>query len=483
MTADETPDPTRIGPGAPVGPDAPVEPEATVDAHAHADATVGPDASREADAPTVLQTDDRLQDAAPAAGTSLTTETADDAAKPTDRWSAALQSMLNGSVLVTVLAVVLALVACGILIAVTDPTVQKASGYFFARPSDTFSAVGQVVGGAYSSLFQGSVYNFLRPGFANGIVPLTQTVTYAVPLIAAGLGVAVSFRAGLFNIGGQGQILMGAAAAGWVGINVHAPAIVHIPLALLAGIAGGAIWAGIVGVLKARTGAHEVIVTIMLNYVAFYLLSYMLRTQGLLQAPGSANPESGPTRNSAILPNLFGDRYGINLGFVVAIIAVIVVWWLMNRSTLGFKFRTVGENPRAARVAGMSVPNLTIWSLVISGALVGIAGSYQVQGALTTGFTSNIDAGIGFDAITVALLGRSRPWGVFWAALLFGALKSGGYAMQAANGVPIDIVSVIQALIVLFIAAPPLVRAIFRIPQPGARRRTKQPRNRKAVAA
>ncbi|MFZ7089113.1 ABC transporter permease [Curtobacterium sp. RRHDQ10] len=457
MTADETPDQTRTE----------------------------PDAAVATDRTPALPTDDRLQDVGPAAGASLMTESADSADRGgrNDRWHAALQSMLNGSVLVTVLAIVLALVVCGVLIAVTDPTVQKASGYFFARPSDTFQAVGQSVGGAYASLFQGSVYNFLRPGFANGIVPLTQTITYAVPLVAAGLGVAVAFRAGLFNIGGQGQLLMGAAAAGWVGINVHAPAVVHIPLAILAGIAGGAVWAGIVGVLKARTGAHEVIVTIMLNYVAFYLLSYMLRTQGLLQAPGSANPESGPTRSTAILPNLFGPRYGINLGFVVAIIAVVVVWWLMNKSTLGFQFRTVGENPRAARVAGMSVPNLTIWSLVISGALVGIAGSYQVQGALTTGFTSNIDAGIGFDAITVALLGRSRPWGVFWAALLFGALKSGGYAMQAANGVPIDIVSVIQALIVLFIAAPPLVRAIFGIPQPGRRRRTAKSRTRKAVAA
>jgi len=429
-------------------------------------------------------TDDRLHDAGPAAGTSLTTETADDTGPSDSRWNAALQSILGGSVLVTVLAVVLALVACGILIAVTDPDVQAAAGYFFARPGDTLAAIGRSVGGAYASLFQGSIFNAGRPGFANQIVPLTQTIGYAVPLIAAGLGVAVSFRAGLFNIGGQGQILMGAAAAGWVGITVHLPAIVHIPLAILAGIAGGAIWAGIVGVLKARTGAHEVIVTIMLNYVALYLLSYMLRTQGLLQAPGSANPESAPTRNSAILPDLFGPRYGIDLGFVVAIIAVVAVWWLLNRSTLGFKFRTVGENPRAARVAGMSVQRLTVWSMVISGALVGIAGSYQVQGALTTGFTSNIDAGIGFDAITVALLGRSKPWGVFWAALLFGALKSGGYAMQAANGVPIDIVGVIQALIVLFIAAPPLVRAIFRIPQPGARRRTKRSRaDRKAVAA
>nr|WP_243736251.1 ABC transporter permease [Curtobacterium flaccumfaciens] len=400
-----------------------------------------------------------------------------------DRWQAAMQGILNGSALVTVLAVVLALVACGILIAITDENVRSAAGYFFARPGDTFRAIGTAVGGSYASLFQGSVINFGASSFQQAIVPLTRSIDYAVPLIAAGLGIALSFRAGLFNIGGQGQILMGAAAAGWVGFSFDGPAALHIPLTIIAGIVGGAVWAGIVGVLKARTGANEVVLTIMLNYVALYLVSYLLRTPGLLQAPGSTNPISPATKDSAVLPALFGPRYGVDLGFVVALIAVVVVWWLVNKSSLGFRFRTIGENPRAARVAGMSVPTLTIWVLVISGALVGIAGAYQVQGAVTSGFTSNIDAGIGFDAITVALLGRSKPWGVFWAAILFGVLKNGGYAMQAANGIPIDIVGVIQALIVLFIAAPPLVRAIFRIPQPGARRRVSTKNSKKAVAA
>ncbi|WP_439692034.1 ABC transporter permease [Curtobacterium sp. SP.BCo] len=430
-------------------------------------------------------TDDRLQDVE--STPHLMTDSADDTERRNgdDRWHAALQGILNGSALVTVLAVVLALVACGILIAITDENVRAAAGYFFARPVDTFRAVGTAVGGSYASLFEGSVINFGATSFQQAIVPLTRSVDYAVPLIAAGLGIALSFRAGLFNIGGQGQILIGAAAAGWVGFSFDGPAFLHIPLTIIAGIVGGAVWAGIVGVLKARTGANEVVLTIMLNYVALYLVSYLLRTPGLLQAPGSTNPISPATKDSALLPSLFGPRYGIDLGFIVAILAVVVVWWLVNKSSLGFRFRTIGENPRAARVAGMSVPTLTIWVLVISGALVGIAGAYQVQGAVTTGFTSGIDAGIGFDAITVALLGRSKPWGVFWAAILFGVLKNGGYAMQAANGIPIDIVGVIQALIVLFIAAPPLVRAIFRIPQPGARKRTgtNKKSSKKAVAA
>lgn len=443
-----------------------------------------PTPGTEADAPL---TDDRLQEAPETPH--LMTDSADDTerrngAPGTDRWHAAMQSILNGSVLVTVLAVVLALVACGILIALTDENVRATAGYFFARPADMLQAIGTAVGGAYASLFQGSVFNFGADSFQQAIGPLTRSIDYAVPLVVAGLGIALSFRAGLFNIGGQGQILMGAAAAGWVGFSFDMPAAIHIPLTIVAGIVGGAVWGGIVGVLKARTGANEVVVTIMLNYVALYLVSYLLRTPGLLQASGSSNPISPATKDSALLPQLFGVRYGVDAGFIVAILAVVVVWWLVNKSSLGFRFRTIGENPRAARVAGMSVPALTIWVMVISGALVGIAGAYQVQGAVTTGFTSGIDAGIGFDAITVALLGRSKPWGVFWAAILFGVLKNGGYAMQAANGIPIDIVGVIQALIVLFIAAPPLVRAIFRIPQPGARQRTKTSKNsKKAVAA
>jgi len=445
--------------------------------------TPTPDGTQRPVTPVETPTDDRLQDVE--ATPHLMTDSAEDTERRAggDRWRAAAQQIVNGSVLVTVLAVVLALVACGVLIALTDENVRAAAGYFFARPGDTFRAVGTSVGGAYASLFQGSVVNFGAPSFAQAVVPITRSVDYAVPLIAAGLGIALSFRAGLFNIGGQGQILIGAAAAGWVGFSFDGPAALHIPLTVLAGIVGGAVWGGIVGVLKARTGANEVVVTIMLNYIALYLVSFLLRTPGLLQAPGSANPISPATKDSAVFPSLFGPRYGVNLGFIVAIIAVVVVWWLVNKSSLGFRFRTIGENPRAARVAGMSVPALTIWVLVISGALVGIAGAYQVQGAVTSGFTSGIDAGIGFDAITVALLGRSKPWGVFWAAILFGVLKNGGYAMQAANGIPIDIVGVIQALIVLFIAAPPLVRAIFRIPQPGARRRVRTKSSKKAVAA
>jgi simple sugar transport system permease protein len=403
--------------------------------------------------------------------------------EPPSRFTIALRQIMGGSIVISILAVFLALVVGAILIAITDPDVQRTAAYFFSRPSDMLQAVWEAVSGAYTSLFQGSIYNFGRPTFALGIRPLMDTLTFATPLIAGGLGVGLAFRIGLFNIGGQGQILIAAACAGWVGWSFNLPPGIHLLLATLAGIAGGAIWAGIVGVLKARTGAHVVIVTIMLNYVAFYLIAYMLRTPGLLQEPGSNNPKSPAILPNAILPQLLGPQYSIHLGFIFVIAATVFVWWLLSRSNLGFRFRAVGENPNAARVAGINVKNMYVYGMLIAGGLIGIAGVVQVLGTSTAGFGSGIDAGLGFDAITVALLGRSKPLGIFIAGVLFGAFKAGGYVMQAANGIPIDIVLVVQSMIVLFIAAPPLVRAIFRLPVPSSAPHRPEPIVTKEVEA
>jgi simple sugar transport system permease protein len=319
------------------------------------------------------------------------------------------------------------------------------------------------------------------------IKPITETLTFATPLIAAGLGVGLAFRVGMFNIGGRGQMLIAAACAGWVGFTLHLPWGLHMVVAVVAGLIGGGIWAGIAGLLKARTGAHEVIITIMLNYVAFYLVSYLLRTP-VLQAPGSNNPKSPPIDSTAVFPDLLGPQFNLHFGFILVIVATVFVWWLLNRSSLGFKFRAVGINPNAARVAGINVKNMYVYAMVISGGLIGLAGVSQVLGTVTTGFSSGIDAGIGFDAITVALLGRSKPWGIFVAGILFGAFKAGGFAMQASEGIPIDIVLVVQSLIVLFIAAPPLIRTVFRLPDPSKPKTPKAPKapavpNREAVTA
>ena len=385
-----------------------------------------------------------------------------------------LKQIMGGSAVISVLAVIIALVVGAILIAATDPTVQSTSAYFFSRPADMLQAIWSATSGAYAALFQGSIYNFNATNFIDGIKPLSDTLWDSTGLIAAGLGVALSFRIGLFNIGGQGQILAAAACAGWVGFTVDLPFPLLLILALAAGLFGGAIWAGLVGFLKARTGAHEVIVTIMLNYIAFYLISYLLKVP-VLQAPGTSNPKSPPMKPGAIFPALFGPQFSLTIGFLLVIAATVFLWWLLNRSSLGFQFRAIGENPRAARTAGINVNRLYVYGMLISGALIGLAGANQVQGVITSGFSSGIDSGIGFSAITVALLGRSRPWGVFGAGILFGAFQAGGYTMQAAQNVPVDIVLVVQSVIVLFIAAPPLVRTIFHLPTPGVERKPRRP--------
>ncbi|WP_460807291.1 ABC transporter permease [Nocardioides salsibiostraticola] len=381
-----------------------------------------------------------------------------------NHWHTVIRSITTGGALVGVLAVFLAMVVGSLMIMFTDEAVRDSSKYVFSRPQDFFQNSWNAIEGAYSALFRGSIYNTRANDSASAIRPLTETMKFAGPLITAGLGVGLAFRAGMFNIGGRGQMLLGGAAAGYVAINANLPGPLLLVAAVAAGMVAGAIWAGIVGLLKARTGAHEVIVTIMLNYVGFYLIFFALSRQGILQAPGSANPKSLPMPADAQLPKLAGDRYNLHFGFLLALVAVAVVWWLLNRSALGYRFRAVGENPHAARTAGIDVGRTYVMVMLIAGALVGLAGVNQVLGTVTSGVSVDLDAGIGFDAITVALLGRSRPLGILAAGLLFGAFKAGGFAMQASEGIPVDIVLVIQSLIVLFIAAPPLVQALFRLP-------------------
>ena len=389
--------------------------------------------------------------------------------QPAGRVRATLIAIRDGSALTTVLAVVIALVVGAVLIAATNPTVQSTAGYFFARPTDMLAAIGSSVGGAYLALLQGGVYDWTQANPLDALQSFGHAIGFATPLIAAGLGIAVGFRSGVFNIGGQGQVLMGAAFAGYVGFTWNGPPIITMLVAVLFGLLGGGLVAGLVGVLKARTGANEVIVTIMLNYVIFYLLDFALSTP-LLQAPGSGNPISPPEHANSVFFPVLPAAYHVNVGFLLVIAGTVACSWLLSRSSVGFKMRAVGENPRAARVAGIEVNRVFTAAMVISGVLVGFAGVYQVLGTTTSGFTSGVDAGIGFNAITVALLGRSRPWGVFWAGILFGVFQAGGYTMQAAQNVDINAVQVVQSVIVLFIAAPPLVRAIFRLPQPGARK-------------
>jgi general nucleoside transport system permease protein len=403
---------------------------------------------------------------------------------PPPRQNLIIRDIMRGSVVTTILAIVLAMLVGGILIAITDPAVQKAAGYFFAQPADTLVAIWNAVWGAYSALFQGSIINFNATSFQQAILPLTSTLGFAAPLTAAALGVALAFRVGLFNIGAQGQMLIACAASALLTFNLGLPMILQLPITLIVGIIGGAVWGGIVGLLKARTGAHEVILTIMLNYIAFYLVSWMVRTPGMLQKPGSNQPISAPTPQNAVFPALFGPQYPqLTWAFPVVLVATLFVWWLIERSSLGFRMRAVGENPNAARAAGISVPRMFVYAMLFAGGLAGLAGMIQIQSTITSGFDAGIHAGIGFDAITVALLGRSRAWGTLFAGILFGALKAGSFTMQAAQGIPVDIVLVVQSLIVLFIAAPPLIRAIFFLPKSDAERTAKAVRRSTKKAA
>ncbi|WGW10841.1 ABC transporter permease [Saxibacter everestensis] len=379
------------------------------------------------------------------------------------RMAGLLHEIATGSALLTFLSLVLALLVGAVLIAASNEAVIAASKYFFSRPGDTFAAIGAAVGGAYTAMFQGSIIDISEYTLLRALRPLADTLTYATPLIAAGLGVALAFRAGLFNIGAQGQLIVGAIFAGYVGGSMNLPYGLHIVATVLAGLVGGALWAGIAGFLKARTGAHEVIVTIMLNNIATFLVLYVLTTE-VFRREGRTDPIGRFMPESAQLWRLFGADSPVrtHFGLILALLAAVGVWWLLNRSTVGFGYRAVGFNPNAARTAGISVERSYITVMLIAGALAGLAGVSQVLGTELY-LTSGVAGGIGFDAITVALLGRSTPLGTVLAGLLFGALKAGGVVMQARTGTAIDIVSVVQSMVVLFIAAPPLVRTIFRL--------------------
>lgn len=361
-------------------------------------------------------------------------------------------SSLRQAVVIPALALLSALIIGAVIIAVTDLDTLSVWG---DDPAEAFRLTLGGISDAYKALFVGSL------GSPRAIA---ETLFAATPLILAGLAVAVGFQAGLFNIGVNGQMHIGGMAALWVGFSVAVPAIIHIPLAIVAAMIGGAIWGGIAGLLKARTGAHEVITTIMLNFIALFLVTFLLKTS-IFQASGRNDPISQPVNPSAQFPTLISD-FRLNIGFFIALTAVFFVWWLMYRSTIGFEFRAVGFNPDGGRYAGMNVALTYVAVMGISGALAGLAGTNQILGLEPYRGITNFAGTIGFDAIALALLGRSHPVGVLFAGLLFGALRAGGREMQGAAGIPIDLVLVLQALIIMFIAAPEMVRAIYRIKTP-----------------
>lgn len=376
------------------------------------------------------------------------------------------------TLMVPALAVFTGLIIGAVLIIFTSESVYTAFGVSL---SAGLAESWNVVSVAYSALFSGSIgdpvriYNALSSGddlqIRRALNPFLESLVATTPYIFAGLAVALSFRTGLFNIGVEGQLFMGAAAATFIGYSIKGlPAFVHMPLAFLAGAVGGGIWGFIPGFLKAKTGGHEVINCIMLNWIAFRLTEWLL--SGPMNRPGSGGmPISPMIETSAQIPQFFATPIRFHLGFFIALFVAWLVYWLLFRTTWGFNLRTTGANPSAARYAGMNIVKSTMIAMALSGALAGMAGATQIL-AVNRSMAIGLSSGYGFDSIALALLGNSHPLGVILASLLFGVLVNGATRMMVVSQIPIDIIAVLQAFILVFVAAPAIIRAIFRIRVP-----------------
>ena len=377
-----------------------------------------------------------------------------------------------GKAAIPLLAILTGLIIGAILIAVTSQTVWTAFGESFWKG---LAEAWKEVVVAYKALFTGSlgdparIVNALRGGDAKEIRqafnPFLESLVQATPYIFAGLAVALGFRSGLFNIGVEGQLFIGAACATYVGYSITGlPAYIHMPLAFLAGAAGGAFWAFIPGFLKAKTGGHEVINTIMMNWIAFRLTEWLL--SGPMSRPGSGGlPLSPIIQKTAEIPQFFGSPIRFHLGFFIALLVAWLVWWFLFKTTWGLNLRTVGTNPRAARYAGLNTSKSIILAMTLSGALAGMAGAVQIL-AVNHSMALGLSSGYGFDSIALALIGNNHPVGVILSSLLFGTLRNGATRMMVVSSIPIDIVDVIQAIILMFVAAPAIIRSIYHLRKP-----------------
>jgi ABC-type uncharacterized transport system permease subunit len=379
--------------------------------------------------------------------------------------------------LIAALALVLGLIFGAIVIAATTPVVLDAWRGIFHHWDGFPHALNVTfdnVGAAYRAIFTGSVVDpqgfwhslTTGKGWPNTLTPISETLTYATPLVIVSIGVGIAFQTGLFNIGANGQAVIGGIAGAVVGSMINLPTFIHLPFSLIGAIVGGMVCGAVPGVLKAYTGAHEVIVTLMFNYVTYAFLLYAVLSTPF-QQPGQSNDIGRTLDPTAILSPLFGPSSGLRVSYGIFVAAAVVVfaWWLLDRSSLGFDFRVTGANPSAARASGINARYVIITVFLISGGLAGLAGYVQVASTthyIDGGFLIG-NAGIGFTAITVALLGRNRPMGIVWASLLFAALSVGGRNMQASTGIPLDLATVIQSAIVLFVATPVLVKEVFRL--------------------
>ncbi len=352
-----------------------------------------------------------------------------------DRLERDFTSQWASGIFVPVMSVVLAILVGGVVVLLAG--------------SNPFNAYWQLAQGAF-----GNPYN------------ISETLVDSIPLMLTGLAVAFAFRAGLFNIGAEGQFYIGAIVSAWIGFTLNLPGYILIPLALLGGAFGGAVWGGIVGLLKAWRGAHEVITTIMLNYTAILLSHYLVE-----QAPSGANgPFEQPNllgnpvakaENASlpvILPSSWVQAGRLHAGLFIALACALLFWFILWRTTMGYKLRAVGLNPKAAAYSGIHVGWNIVLAMLIAGAFAGLAGMIQIYGLAPYRMTDSLSPGYGYNAIAVALLGRNTASGTILAAIVFGALEAGGTIMQANAGVSLHLVEIVQGLIIFFVGADAIVR-------------------------
>ena len=378
------------------------------------------------------------------------------------------------AILLPVLSVLTALIIGMFIIALSDPKTLGAAKDFFSAPGEVFYYAGQAIYDAYSAMLEGAFGNPVRVITAffdwqstgdaktllNELRPISESLVIATPYILAGLGVAMSFQGGMVNIGAEGQLFVAGLASVFIGYTFkNLPWFIHLPFAMLAGLAAGALWGFIPGFLKAKTGAHEVINTIMMNYIAFRLTDYLLSGPMAKTSNLPITPDVLPT---AYLPRFLPSPVRLHWGFLFALGMAWLIHFLLYKTTFGMEIRMIGKNPKAARYAGISVTLLTTMIMTMSGGIAGLAGVNQALGVdhrMVRAFSS----GYGFDAIALALLGNNNPFGIVLASLLFGFLRGGAARMQSTAGTPVELIRIIQGVVVIFVAAPEIIRALYRM--------------------
>ena len=370
---------------------------------------------------------------------------------------------------IPILAVITAFIVGSIFILITD---FENLGKVTTDPVGAFTGALGTIGNAYYAMLIGALGDPAKisaalsdptpRAMAAAVRPITETLVAASPLIFCGLAVAISFRSGVFNIGVEGQFVLGAFGATVAAIAMKdQPMPLILVVSVIAGVLTGAAWGFIPGFLKARTGAHEVITTIMLNYVAAQIVLFGLRNE-FLKKEGSSEPISKVLSEFVRIPQMLDlPALRLHWGFVVALIMAVIVSWFLFKTTKGYELRAAGFNLHAARYAGMSASGMIILAMTLSGGLAGLGGSMEVLGTVPQ-MSNDISSGYGFNAIALALLAGNRPAGIVAASLLFGALRTGGGLMQVKTGIPLDLLFFIQALVIMFVAAPGLIRVLYR---------------------